>query len=242
VLSYLIRVLIHVFDGRWSKEFFEITPRIGRADLFIELTEMNMKGHEMFLMELKKISPFLDKDSIKSHHIRFIKSKLNSIPLFSSLIYKLRIPGFQRVTINKRLFGGKGERISKVGLLKYPPPIYITRFGRMNFPHQSVLYATFDPITALSEMRPEPGDRITISTWGLTSNYDLTISPVFKNTSKDGKTHSETSLRALLEYEKQFALHDDETSKQIDIVNSCHVHPVFLDAHPPLGRGNKVRA
>lgn len=25
-------------------------------------------------------------------------------------------------------------------------------------------------------------------------------------------------------------------------VNSCHVHPVFLDVHPPLGRGNKVRA
>jgi hypothetical protein len=190
---------------------------MGRLYIY-EPTEKNMKGHEVFLMELENINPFLKKDSIKSHDIRFIKRKLNSLPLFSSLIYKQRISGFQRVTINKRLFGGKDERIFEISLLKYPPPIYITRFGRMNFPYQSVLYATFDPITALSEMRPEPGDKITMSTWELISNNDLTISPVFKNTSKDGNTHSETSLRALLEYKKLLALHDDETAKQIDIL------------------------
>lgn len=177
-----------------------------------------MKGHEIFSALLKILEPYLGKNSIKEEDVENIKKQLDTIPFFSSLMYKLKLKGFQRVTINKRLFNGEDKRIYDVNLLKYPPEKYVTRYGRANHPSESVLYATFDPITALSELRPNVEDRITISTWELKNNYDLTISPVFKNTTKDGVVHNEISLRSEIEYKKVLRAHDEETARQIDML------------------------
>jgi len=177
-----------------------------------------MKGYEVFLVELRPLFQFLLKNSIQEKHIDQIQRKLDSIPFFTSLILKSRISSFQRVTINKRLFQGKNVRIDDISFLKNPPANLVSRLGRANLQQQSVLYATFDPLTALSEMRPEVGDLVTTSTWKLKTDHDLTFSPVFKNSTKDGIVHNEMALKASLHYAKELRNHDEETAKQIDIL------------------------
>lgn len=194
-----------------------------------------MKGHEVFLMELMPLFRFLQKNSIQEGHIDQIQKKLNSIPFFTSLMLKSKVSGFQRVTINKRIFGGKNIRIEDIGFLKNPPEKLVSRYGRANLPKQSVLYATFDPLTALSEMRPEVGDLVTTSTWKLKTDYDLCYSPVFKNSTRDGIIHNEMALRSSLEYKNELRKHDEETARQIDLLikfmADCFAKDVGQDNH-----------
>lgn len=177
-----------------------------------------MEGHEILLQKLYPLRKFLAKNSITEGDIGGLKAYLSTVTLLSSLMYRQRIDTFQRVTINSRLFGGEQKRITDIGHLKNPPQEFVKSYGRLNSPGESVLYATFEPITALSEMRPEIGDLITISTWNLKSDYDLMVSPIFKISSKDGVVHNELSLRANLLYQNQLQQYDQNTQKQLDII------------------------
>lgn len=69
----------------------------------------------------------------------------------------------QRVTINRRILR-RNARLHNISYLKYPPAQF-AGYGRCNVKNQSVLYAGFDYVTILSELKPEVGDLITISYW-----------------------------------------------------------------------------
>jgi len=96
-------------------------------------------------------------------------------------------PIIERVTVNKRVLKGNNVRIYKVDKLKYPPAECITKYGRANLKHQSVLYGTFNFMTAVKEMKPEIGDLITVSEWKIKNENDNLITcPIFMNQPKDG--------------------------------------------------------
>lgn len=176
-----------------------------------------MQGHEILLQTLHPLRHFLAKNSINEGNIEWLKKYLESVTFLTSLAYKQKIEGFQRVTINRKILGDN-NRITKIEHLKYPPKERVNRFGRANNIQESVLYATFDPITALSEMRPNIGDLITISTWRLKTNYDLTVTPIFKNSTNNGKVHSSISLQAGIEYWKISKQCDEQLKKQFDVI------------------------
>jgi hypothetical protein len=177
-----------------------------------------MKGHEILLQTLFPLRHFLTRNTINESNIEWVRKYLENVTLLSSLTYKQKIENFRRVTINSNILGSN-TRITEIKHLKYPPEECVKKFGRANGIKESVLYATFDPITALSEMRPKLGDLITISTWKLKTNYDLTVTPIFKNSTKNGELHNEMSLRAELEYNKSIKQYEDEElRKQLDII------------------------
>jgi len=191
-------------------------PAVGSN--FTKTRKTKMLGHEILLQNLFPLRHFLTKNSINERNIEWLKKYLESITLLTSLTYKQKIETFRRVTINSNILGDN-TRISEIKYLKYPPKEFVKKYGRANNIGESVLYATFDPITALSEMRPKLGDLITISTWKLKTNYDLTVTPIFKNSTKSGEVHNEISLRAGIEYNKLLRQYDDEQlRKQLDII------------------------
>lgn len=176
-----------------------------------------MEGHEILKQHLLPLRNFLTKNSINETNIEWIKNYLKNVTFLTSLTYKQKISTFRRVTINSKVVG-ENVRISEVKYLKQPPKELVKRYGRANNIQESVLYATFDPITALSEMRPNIGDLITVSTWKLKNDHDLTVTPIFKNSTKDGIIHNEVSLRARIEYNKVVKQYDEQFRKQLDII------------------------
>jgi hypothetical protein len=177
-----------------------------------------MQGHEILNATLLPLRTFLAKNSITESNIEWVKKYLENVTLLTGLTYKQKISTFQRVTINSKIFGGQNKRITEIKYLTNPPKELVNTFGRANSPQESILYATFDPITALSEMRPNIGDLITISKWRLKTDYDLTVTPIFKNSTKNGEVHNEMSLRANIEYIQQLKQYDEQLQKQLDII------------------------
>ncbi len=176
-----------------------------------------MEGYQILEYKLKPLRKYLEKNSISENDLSLIKSILQEITLLSSLMYRQRIDGFQRVTVNNWIKDING-RVEFIKHLKNPPKECVNKYGRANLINQSVLYATFDYITALSEMRPEVNDTITVSYWKLKSEYDLCVTPIFRNSTKDGIVHNELSLRAQILSNKMISQYDDNTKKQIQII------------------------
>jgi len=177
-----------------------------------------MKEHKVLKTQLEPLRNFLKKNSINEREVAFIKSYLSNITFISGLTYKTTIQKLQRVSINKRLFGGANNRIEEISFLKNPPKQCVKKYGRANSPNESVLYATFEPLTALSEMRPDIGDFITVSTWKLKDNHPITVSPIFKNAPKAHKVQNEVSIKALFMYNQQVKQYDEELQKQLDVI------------------------
>ena len=95
-------------------------------------------------------------------------------------------PVIERVTVNKRVIK-ENSRICDVDKLKYPPPVCVKKFGRANLKGQSVLYGTFNFMTAVKEMKPEIGDLVTVSEWKLRNENDNLITcPIFMEQPTDG--------------------------------------------------------
>lgn len=141
----------------------------------------------------------LVQDGIQESTKDYVLRVLNEVIDFHSfLIHKAQFPVLHRLTINKKIVGFN-KRIVDIGQLKYPPSKLVKSYGRCNSPGQSVLYASNGMLMILSEMRPERGDLITISTWENTYNSELTFAPIFMNQPPDG-TFNETSYN----YSKQF--------------------------------------
>lgn len=176
-----------------------------------------MEGYQILESKLEPLKKYLSKDSIKETDLKVIVPILKELDLLSSLMYRQKIDTFQRVTINSWIIG-KAERIEDLKFLKYPPKDKVKKYGRANLIHQSILYATFDYLTALSEMRPNVEEKITVSYWKLKSDYDLCVTPIFKNTTKDGVVHNELSLRAKMLSNNLLKQYDDNTKKQIEII------------------------
>lgn len=175
-----------------------------------------MTGLQQLQLVLNSLRPFLAKGSISEAHLKQIKFTLDSIPFFSSPIFNLGFDEVQRVTINKRLFGGEHKRIDQINLLKYPPAHLVSKYGRANFDKQSVFYAAFDSMTVLDELKPEAGDLITISKWEMKPEQKLNVSPIFKITTKDNVSHNAFSMNFLVGYENSLRKVPKEVAEQID--------------------------
>lgn len=141
----------------------------------------------------------LSADGIRSGNVKMITKLLNSVIDFQSYLYhEQAFPEIHRLTINKKILGSN-KRITDIRQLKYPPKEYVKSFGRCNQPGQSMLYASYGMLSILSEMKPELGDLISISTWKSIDNATLTLCPIFRNQPPDG-TRNITSYQ----YNEQF--------------------------------------
>ena len=190
-----------------------------------------MTGLERLKQAINVIRPLLIKGSINERTVENLKHFLDGlIPFFSSPILEIGFSEIQRVTINKKLFGDVNKRIEHINFLKYPQPELVKKYGRANNIGQSILYATFSPITALNEMKPVVGDIITISTWTLPDDIKLSISPICKITTKDNLVYNELSIRFSIAYEKSLHQHPKEVAAQIDellqFVSECFAKDV----------------
>lgn len=176
-----------------------------------------MTGLDIFRQKLRIFRPFLMTGSIDEEIIKFLKPELDQTITFiaSPIFDKMGFKEIQRVSVNKNLFGGVNKRINNINLLKYPPAKF-ANYGRANMKGQSILYATFNPITALNEIKPNVGDIITISTWDISDSKVLSVVPIFKITSKDNIFHNELSLNFLNEYEKLRKTLSKDVAEQSD--------------------------
>lgn len=178
-----------------------------------------MTGLQMLQAVLNLFRPFLKSGSIDKKKAEFIKKALKEMnPLFySPMTQDLILQPLKRVTINKYLFEGNNKRIFEIDKLKYPPSCKVKKNGRANYIGQSILYATFNPVTAIKEMKPDENDLVTISTWKQNEkDYSLKISPIFKITSLDNITHNELSLKFKQDFETFSKRFSKEDAEQID--------------------------
>lgn len=176
-----------------------------------------MEAHQILESKLQPLKMYLEKNSITEKELDKIKPILQDVILLSTLMYRQRIDRFQRVTVNNWIKDVDG-RVEYIKHLKNPPKECVKKYGRANMIGQSVLYATFDYITALSEMRPEVGEKITVSYWKLKTEYDLCVTPIFKNSTKNGVVHNELSLNAQILSYKMLQQYDENVRKQIQII------------------------
>jgi len=143
---------------------------------------------------------------------------LNEAVDFQSYMYnEQEFPEIHRLTINKKILGSN-KRISNISHLKYPPSELVKSYGRCNQPGQSILYASFGILSILSEMKPELGDLITVSTWKTINNATLTFCPIFRNQPPDD-TINVTSFNYNKQFQKLLKEHPKNVASKIEFLN-----------------------
>lgn len=145
-----------------------------------------------------------------------IKAMDNSLSFMSHLLLGYKFQTLTRLSINKRIIGSN-KRIYNQKYLKYPPKELVNRYGRCNLKQQSILYATFGSLTALSEMKPLRGDLITMSTWEVIDDSSLIISPILRQPKDDTFNPRIWEMQKI--YEKEFEKYPPNIRKQINLLN-----------------------
>jgi hypothetical protein len=151
----------------------------------IAFTEKEVKDFNALLSYFKRlahdgVTPLIEK--------QLLLMLDQALPFFGHLHSQSIFPELVRLTINRNVVG-KNRRIKNLKELKYPPADKVNKYGRCNFPRQSVLYAAFTQITAFGELKPHSGDMVTISHWRLKDpNTRLRFCPIFKNQPKEEHT------------------------------------------------------
>ncbi len=115
----------------------------------------------------------------------YIFYAFNCLPKLSN---KLTISQLYRVVINENLIGTK-ESITKKGLLSYPPLHIvkkINKYNRANTPKTNVFYGAETIDTALNEIKPKIGDKVTVGVWKPNLIREFNSYPI---------SHSEKSFR-----------------------------------------------
>lgn len=142
-----------------------------------DVTLKDVDNLKTILNHLKMMSEFGIDSSMEQYFLRMLDIAVN---FQSYLIHTAKFPEIHRLTINKKILGAN-KRIHKISFLKYPPNELVKSYGRCNLPKQSVLYASHGGLMIYSEMRPEVGDLVTMSTWKTKNDDTLTFCPIFKN-------------------------------------------------------------
>jgi|AntDeeMinimDraft_5_1070356.scaffolds.fasta_scaffold00352_1 hypothetical protein len=177
-----------------------------------------MEPDEILKSQLHLLKRFHQKNSIREFDLPLLKTYLDNLSTLSCLTHKEKIRSFERISVNSRLFDGQEERINKISLLKNPPENCVKKYGRANLKKQSVLYGTFDFLTAINEMRPQKGNLVTKSKWILKTNYDLKIATIFNPKINNKKYQNLRTSKAQINHiEAQKSL-DDNSKKQIYII------------------------
>src|ERR1700722_13376065 len=95
-------------------------------------------------LSLNFLRRYLRKDSINLNKINILTDQLDLIKDYLPIVCRHFKPAqLVRVTINKRIPGVGNNRIDKIEHLKYPPEGSVTKYGRCNLIHSSVLYGAF---------------------------------------------------------------------------------------------------
>jgi hypothetical protein len=82
--------------------------------------------------------------------------------------------------VNKRPPENNNQRIIETKWLGCKPSDAVTEYGRMNFIGQSILYGTFAIPTAINELKPQIGDKVTVSEWTLIEpEKEMIVYPIF---------------------------------------------------------------
>jgi hypothetical protein len=140
-----------------------------------------------------------------------------SLKFFSHLVMESYFPKINRLTINKNLFR-ENRRINEIKFLKYPPKEIVTKYGRCNKPNESVLYAGFDDVTILNELKPEVGDLITKSVWKTKGEQYLKHCPIFKNQPLDEEFINPRTFEINEKFEKLIKEYPTNVREQILIL------------------------
>ena len=177
-----------------------------------------MKPDEILKSQLHLLKRFYLKNSIRQNDLPFLKTYLDNLSTFSCLTHREKIDSFERISINSRLFKGEEKRINEIELLKNPPERCVKKYGRANLIKQSVLYGTFDFLTAINEMRPVEGNLLTKSKWKLKSSYDLKIATIFNPNITNKPCENLRTLNARINYSKKRKSLDDNSKEQINII------------------------
>lgn len=144
-----------------------------------DISDEEVKRFKLLLYCLKGFARDRITPAIEKHFLEMLK---RTIPHFANFIIFEEYPELMRLTINRRVHNpGQNKRIYDIEKLKYPKPEWVSRYGRCNKPHTSVLYAGFDRLTILGELKPKIGDLITVSKWRAKPGTRLKVSPIFKN-------------------------------------------------------------
>lgn len=138
-----------------------------------------------------------------------------TIPFLSTLVMKSVFPEIHRLTINRNVVG-QNSRIRDIKFLKYPPAEKVTKYGRCNFPGQSIFYGSFMLLTPLIELKPHIGDLITHSIWKVKNEQELNFCPIFLNQPKGENIINERTLEITWEYKKQLEQYPQNIQEQIN--------------------------
>ena len=149
----------------------------------------DLKNFKELIRFLKQLSDDGVSSSVEESILQMLDS---TIPFFAHLVLEDEFTEIHRLTINKRVLG-ENKRIRNIKFLKYPPEEKVSKYGRCNYPKQSVLYSSFLKFTAMNESQPRVGDLITESTWRIKKNQTLTYCPIFKNQ----PSHEVMNIRSL---------------------------------------------
>ena len=142
-----------------------------------DIDETEVRNFQSLLDYLKRLSY----DGVTSLIETQIKLMLGySLKFFSHLVMEDSFPELYRLTINRRIFE-ENKRVHEIKHLKYPPKEFVKRYGRCNQPNESVLYAAFNILTVMNELKPRVGDLITKSVWRVKNNKTLKFCPIFRN-------------------------------------------------------------
>lgn len=144
----------------------------------IDISEKEVKNFSAILHYLK----LLAEDGVNSLIEKQILLMLDDcLPFFAHLTMEHVFPQLHRITINRNVVG-TNKRIWNIDQLKYPPADKVTKYGRCNFPKQSVFYGAMFDMTCINELRPKVGDLVTHSVWKVKhDNAGLVYCPIFKN-------------------------------------------------------------
>jgi len=114
---------------------------------------------------------------LKEEITLFINEKLE----LPDIAFERNTPSFERITVNNRIPEIGDSRIREVRYLKNPPKDCVEDYGRANLIGQSVFYATFMRPISIKEMRPNKGERYTVSKWQASGdNNRIIVFPIFK--------------------------------------------------------------
>lgn len=154
-----------------------------------------------------------------------------SVPFFSNLVMQDRFPEIHRLTVNRRVVG-VNKRIRDIKQLKYPPADKVTKYGRCNLPSQSVLYASFGPMIAISEVKPRIGDLITETTWRAKDEATLVYSPIFKNQPTEENTINLRTFEINQLYEEKVRNYPKNVKMQLDALLQFVTDAFTRNIHP----------
>lgn len=179
-----------------------------------EITHNELEKFKKLLTDLSKfttggITPFIEKQLL------YILD--SSIPFISNLILTHRFDEVNRLTINKRVVG-ENKRISDIKFLKYPPKDKVLKYGRCNYPNQSILYSSFLSFTAMNESQPRTGDLVTKTKWRVRNEQSLKYCPIFKNQPTRDNLFNPRTHEIEEEYEKAIQIYPPLLREQIDLL------------------------